>query len=407
MAESPGLVLVDDGKGRFGPLCDLRPVFALRTGVWTTGERLAEHLGRAVACVVPAALAGLVGESHGGPVNRLPAGDAFRLVSGRLLQPRLAADLALGSALLASDGSLVAAHLGRADAESFVAGQGLASGVRVTASETHLLDSPWRLLDQLGACIADDVRSLLAGAGALVHRVLDGNRPDVMGSHPVLLHESASIAPHVVFDASAGPIVVGAKAVIRPFSVLCGPCSIGPGSTVTDRSLIKANTTCGPQCRLGGEIGGTSIVGYSNKAHDGHLGDSIVGEWVNLGAGTDNSNLLNTYSEVPVRLEPDGPRERTGRIFFGSVIGDHVKCAIGTRLMTGTVLGTGAMVARSTPPPSTVRRFAWLTDDGERSYQIGKFVEVARTVMARRSLVPGPAYLERLGSLHAAATAER
>ena len=159
--------------------------------------------------------------------------------------------------------------------------------------------------------------------------------------------------------------------------------------------------------RLGGEIGGTSIVGYSNKAHDGHLGDSIVGEWVNLGAGTDNSNLLNTYSEVPVRLEPDGPRERTGRIFFGSVIGDHVKCAIGTRLMTGTVLGTGAMVARSTPPPSTVRRFAWLTDDGERSYQIGKFVEVARTVMARRSLVPGPAYLERLGSLHAAATAER
>ena len=153
---------------------------------------------------------------------------------------------------------------------------------------------------------------------------------------------------------------------------------------------------------MGGEVGGTVFQGFANKSHEGHLGDSYVGEWVNLGAGTTNSNLLNTYGEVSMRLEPDGSRWRSGRQFLGCILGDHVKTAIGTRIMTGTVIGTGAMVAGSTPPASVVPRFAWVTDDGVRSYRLDKFLDVAGTVMARRELPLSEPIRAALADLHAA-----
>jgi UDP-N-acetylglucosamine diphosphorylase/glucosamine-1-phosphate N-acetyltransferase len=216
----------------------------------------------------------------------------------------------------------------------------------------------------------------------------------------------ASVGPNVVFDAEAGPIIVHRDAVIRPNCVLCGPCSIGPGSVVVDRAHIRANTVIGPVCRVGGEVGGTIFQGYANKSHEGHLGDSWVGKWANLGAGTTNSNLLNTYGEVAVRLEPGGSFHRTGQTFLGAIIGDHVKTAILTRLMTGVVLGTGAMIASSKPPPPAVRRFAWLTDDGERTYRFDKFIEVARAVMARRGKTPRPEYLAAIEALYRSWTSD-
>jgi UDP-N-acetylglucosamine diphosphorylase/glucosamine-1-phosphate N-acetyltransferase len=398
--ERPGLVLLDDGRGTFGPLTDLRAAFSLRTGAGTTAERLARVLGPAVACIVPKPLAALVAESTGLPTMAPPGGDRFLVANGRL---RSAVGLPIpepGEALVAADGSILVAHLRRTDVGRLAETGQLPDDIRREVFGAPLIASPWDLLDGLAAGLAEDIEAVAAEAGRLGY-VSPSAASGRMGEHVALVHASASIAPQVVFDTSQGPVLVGPKAVIRPFTVLCGPCSIGEGSIVGDRSLIKAAVSCGPLCRIGGEIGGTSIAGRSNKAHDGHLGDSVIGEWVNLGAGTDNSNLLNTYGEVSMRLEPDGPRQRTGRIFFGAVIGDHVKTAIGTRIMTGTVFGTGAMVACSTPPPSTVRRFAWLTDEGERRYELGKFVEVAKTVMARRNAVPGPALLARIAELHA------
>jgi hypothetical protein len=147
-------------------------------------------------------------------------------------------------------------------------------------------------------------------------------------------------------------------------------------------------------------VSNTIIHGVSNKAHDGFLGDSWIGSWVNVGAGTTSSNLLNTYGEITMRVEVDGPRHRTGMQFLGTVIGDHAKLAIMTRLMTGTVIGTGAMVATSAPPPATVRRFAWLTDSGERTYDHEKFVQAMSRMMERRGYKSGPAYLAALQRLH-------
>ena len=108
----------------------------------------------------------------------------------------------------------------------------------------------------------------------------------------------------LVLDAERGPIRIDRGAVIRPGAVICGPCSIGREAVVVDRALIKPDTVIGPVCKVGGEVGGTIFQGYSNKSHEGHLGDSWEGKWVNFGAGTSNSNLLNTYGEVTMQLEP-------------------------------------------------------------------------------------------------------
>jgi UDP-N-acetylglucosamine diphosphorylase/glucosamine-1-phosphate N-acetyltransferase len=254
---------------------------------------------------------------------------------------------------------------------------------------------PWDVIAFMKQTIPHDLETV---------RMLDariaGDCADIVGQHPVEIHASAKIGPNVVLDAEQGPVVIHEGVEIRPNCVLSGPCSIGRGSTVVDRAHIKAHTIVGPVCKVGGEIGATIFQGYANKSHDGHLGDSWVGRWVNLGAGTTNSNLLNTYSEVTMRIEPDGPRHRTGLTFLGSIVGDHVKTAIGTRLMTGTTIGTGAMIASTAPPPPIVRRFAWLTDGGERLYRYEKFIEMMNAVMARRNKTPSEAYLALIRELH-------
>jgi UDP-N-acetylglucosamine diphosphorylase/glucosamine-1-phosphate N-acetyltransferase len=212
----------------------------------------------------------------------------------------------------------------------------------------------------------------------------------------------AAIGIGVIFDTSTGPILVDRGAEVRHGSVITGPAWIGPKCIVMDRSVIKARTVLGPQCRGAGEIGSAIFQACSNKAHDGHLGDALLGEWVNLGAGTVNSNLLNTYGEVAMRLSPDAPLERTGRQFMGCIVGDHVKLAIGTRVMTGTSIGTGTMWASGKAVSGAVGSFAWVTDDGERRFRLDKFMDIARTVMARRGREPGAAECARLSALHGA-----
>ncbi|MFZ9882473.1 MAG: hypothetical protein ACO3QC_13855, partial [Phycisphaerales bacterium] len=333
-------------------------------------------------------------------------------VNGRLLNPRVLVDagIAPGETLVDGHGTPVA---------SWIAPTAPSTPPRTIAAA--LARAPWDLTSAVAATLEADLA--VHRSGLLASCVARHLRPDEgqsFGTHPILIDPSAVIGPLCVIDASKGPVVIGKGVVVRPLSVLVGPCAVLEGSTVAERALLKANTVIGPQCRAGGEIGGTIFQAHSNKSHDGHLGDSFVGEWVNIGAGTDNSNLLNTYGEVIVRLEPDGGLMKTGRQFWGSILGDHVKLAIGTRLMTGTTVGTGAMIAQSTPPASLVARFAWCVDgapapppspqvtaDGAvapRAFRFEKFMDTARAMMSRRGRTPGPALEAALRALHAKAT---
>ena len=394
--ESP-LVVFDDGKGTFGPLTDLRASFELRAGLGTLLERIERAVGRrADTLLVPAHLASVVAESTGRPVNAIPGPGRCLAINGRLLDAH-AARIPAGEIHADRSGCIVGGWLAPAEL-------GRIDSLKPTRTvDARLAAAPWDLTASIPASLDADLTLFAPG----IARALRPDEGQSFGTHPICIHPTATIGPMAVIDASKGPVILGPGVVVRPLAVLVGPCAVLDGSTVAERSLLKASTVIGPHCRAGGEIGGTIFQGYSNKSHDGHLGDSFVGEWVNIGAGSDNSNLLNTYGEVIVRLEPDGGLLRTGRQFWGSVIGDHAKLAIGTRLMTGTTVGTGAMIALSRPPSSLVPRFAWLVDggDGAKAFRFEKFMETARAMMSRRGQSPSGALQAALRALHERATA--
>jgi len=236
---------------------------------------------------------------------------------------------------------------------------------------------PWDLLTHLPTLLERDLNEALPLQVCHADHIVGKNRIDV--------HETAIVMRGVVLDATHGAIRIESGATIRPNAVLVGPCWIGKESIVFEHALIKANTVIGPVCKVSGEIGGTIFQGFANKCHDGHLGDSVIGEWVNFGAGTTNSNVLNTYGDIIVK-DLQGKRHKTERNYVGCFVGDHAKFAINTRIMTGTIIGTGAMIASTTPPPTPTNRFAWITDAGQRTYKIDKFLDVAKIVMARRNI---------------------
>lgn len=213
----------------------------------------------------------------------------------------------------------------------------------------------------------------------------------VFGDPSQVICLGANVEPGVVFDVRQGAVVIDQGAEIRNGSRLEGPMYVGSGTRVLGGSLRAS--VFGPECRIRGEIAASVFLGYTNKSHDGFVGHSVLGHWVNLGAGTITSNLKNTYG--PVRLEVEGERIETGRLNVGSLIGDHAKTAIGTLLATGTVISAGANVFGPPTPPKYVPPFAWGCSGSERMTEDG-FLRIAERVMLRRNV---PFSAERRESL--------
>lgn len=202
----------------------------------------------------------------------------------------------------------------------------------------------------------------------------------VIGNPAAIAIRGATVEPGVVFDVQRGAVILEQGVTVKSGTRLEGPCWIREG-TVVNGGAIK-HVSVGPHCRVHGEMSTTVINGYSNKAHDGFVGHTAIGSWVNLGAGTITSNLKNTYG--PVRVEPAGERFDTGRMMLGSLIGDHAKTAIGTLLPTGTVVGAGANIFGAVRAARYTAPFAW--GDGEVRIDADRFLEVARRVLPRREV---------------------
>ncbi len=396
----------------FGPITDLRAVFELRTGALTTAQRLAREWSDGVAAVfVPEALQEVVRERNGLLVNELPESEStFLLANGRWSFPGGKFNLTLGQALVEEEGgSVVAAELTAEQTVAFLADGELPSDVeRFEHAGQMLLRRPWEMLGMLGKTLLTDLMLMPEVQAAQENGTHDqlAEGVTIIGSEAVVIDPTARVYPTAVLDVEDGPIVIGAHAIVRPGAILKGPIYLGKHSSILDHALIKANTVIGPHCKIAGEVGGTIFQGFANKGHDGHLGDSYVGEWVNFGAGTTNSNLLNTYGEIMMQLRPGARHERSGLQFLGTLVGDHVKFGINTRIMTGTVVGTGAMIATGLPPAASVEPFSWTTDSKVHLYRWGKFIEVAEAVMQRRGVDLSPAQHARLQVLHAQAAGE-
>jgi len=203
-------------------------------------------------------------------------------------------------------------------------------------------------------------------------------------SKQIFIEEGAKL-PLCSLNAENGPIYIGKNAEIMEGSMIRGPFALCDNATVKLATKIYGPTTIGPYSKVGGEVNNSVLFGYSNKGHDGFLGNSVLGEWCNLGADTNNSNLKNNYAEVRLWDYQTERFAKTGLQFCGLMMGDHSKCGINTMFNTGTVVGVSANIFGSGFPRNFIPSFSWGGSNGFVTYKTDKAFEVAEVVMARRN----------------------
>jgi UDP-N-acetylglucosamine diphosphorylase/glucosamine-1-phosphate N-acetyltransferase len=370
---------------RWAPFAGAAPLAELRAGMWRLRERWERGLGiKTAGLIAPHAASHLVrngpplvtGDGIGGPAwiadvtfaPKLPmraVGNARRLLhAGRTVAWRLDA--------------------GQRWEGPFNQGDGVVIEGRVLSGAFDLITALEQFL------FTDTVAALEQGSDPVPSGSI------VLGNPAAIAVRGAELEPGVVLDARKGAIILERGVQVRSGTRLEGPFWAGPDTLILGGQF--RSVSAGPHCRLHGEISTSVFLGYANKSHDGFVGHSVVGEWVNLGAGTITSNLKNTYG--PIRLDVAGERIETERTNLGALIGDHAKTAIGTLLPTGAVVGAGANLftgpraSKYTPP------FAW-GGEGNIGMTADQFVAMTRRIMPRRDVtVDGPMEAS-LRALHA------
>ena len=208
---------------------------------------------------------------------------------------------------------------------------------------------------------------------------------NVIAPENIFIEEGAKLE-FTTLNASSGPIYIGKNAEIMEGSTIRGPLALCDDATIKLGAKIYGPTTVGPFSKVGGEVNNSVLFGYSNKGHDGFLGNSVLGEWCNLGADTNNSNLKNNYAEVRLWDYDTERFARTGLQFCGLMMGDHSKCGINTMFNTGTVVGVNANIFGSGFPRNFVPSYSWGGASGFSTYLTKKAFEVAEVVMSRRNI---------------------
>ena len=380
------LYLLDplDPGSEWEPFRGARPVAELRAGAWRVRERWAMLLGREVTAVLASHCPDFA-DVDAAPCRAPAPVDGPVIVAASWFAP-----IGAGLELPTDVRRLTAA--GETVAWIVPAGQRWNGPDRAgpdLAIEGVALRGTYDLLGALEQLLADDCATFLAEpsdgvpAGSIV-----------LGKPGLVASFGAVIEPGVVFDTRKGAIILSAGCLVRSGTRLEGPIFAAPDTWLLGGAI--RHSAFGPSTRVHGEVSTSVFLGFANKSHDGFLGHSVLGHWVNLGAGTITSNLKNTYGEV--RLDMPTGRLPTGRTNLGSLFGDHAKTAIGTMLSTGTVVGTGANVV-GTAVPRYVVPFAWGATAGEQLEQ-EDFLKIAGRVMPRRHAAVTPAIAASLAATH-------
>lgn len=373
------LFLYDDLVARrFEPFALTRPMCEMRAGALLLRERWEHVLGiRAAGAVVSPDLADYeepwgVAVAHG----VLPAGTV--VASSRCavaLSPIAKGDVwrcgdRVAAVVLARDVDATELATGKLALEKLAK-----KGGRTVEAQGRWIDHVWDFIPNISPMLNEDIPVLAAGA------TRSGSALGMVGGpHGVFAEEGVTVEPQVYFDTTAGPVLLRRGSTVQAFTRIVGPCLVGTESLVGGDKV--SGSSIGDTCKVHGEMSATILVGHSNKGHDGYVGHSYFGRWVNLGAGTITSNLKNTYGTVQL-WTPDGLRD-TGLQFLGTFFGDHVKTGIGTMLNTGTVIGAGANVYGGETTPKAIPPFAWGERPPYSTYRMDKFIEVSQRAMARR-----------------------
>lgn len=247
--------------------------------------------------------------------------------------------------------------------------------------EPIVIKNTWDIFSKNGIALQRDYEKITEGRKSLP--IPDS--VNVVNPEQIFIEEGATLN-FVTINASEGPVYIGKNSEIMEGSIIRGPLALCEGAILKLGTKIYGPTTVGPFSKVGGEVNNSVISGYSNKGHDGFLGNSVIGEWCNLGADTNTSNLKNNYAEVRLWDYESGRFASTGLQFCGLMMGDHSKCAINTMFNTGTVVGVCANIFGSGFPRNFVPSFSWGGSQGFTTYLTSKAFEVAKIVMSRRNL---------------------
>jgi len=387
---SPGLYLLDpDPAPVWAPFAGVRPLCELRAGAYLIRERWENFIGAEAHGVftVPH-LAGFEepGTPPVGPRRRV---DGPAVIGSSTFAPHgLAPDLPAAPSRLVARGITVGWSV-----PAGVTWDGPLADAQPVEVPGIVLHGVYDLIPALQRLLPDDTRAMLGDSDP----VPAGST--VIGDPTGLALHEALVEPGVVFDVSRGAVVIESGVEIRSGSRLEGPLWVGANTRVLGGEL--RGSSIGPHCTVRGEMASSVLLGYGNKSHDGFLGHSVLGRWVNFGAGTITSNLKNTYG--PVRLDLGGTAIDTGQQFLGTLAGDHAKTAIGTLLGTGTVLGAGASVFDTVRSPKYVAPFAWGGSGSARMSRDG-FLKIVERVMPRRDVELSEAMRAVLGRAYDWAT---
>jgi UDP-N-acetylglucosamine diphosphorylase/glucosamine-1-phosphate N-acetyltransferase len=246
---------------------------------------------------------------------------------------------------------------------------------------THVLNL-WDVFSKNGEELKSDFELLTKGR---VSQKANSTNT-ILGEEHLFIEEGAEVNCAII-NANSGPVYIAKDAVVMEGSIIRGPFALCEASQTKLGAKIYGPTTIGPHSKVGGELNNVVIFGYSNKGHDGFLGNSVLGEWCNIGADSNNSNLKNNYAEVRLWSYATGRFAHTGLQFCGLIMGDHSKCGINTMFNTGTVVGVSANIFGAGFPRNFIPSFSWGGPQGQSTYKTDKAFEVAEKVMERRSIV--------------------
>jgi len=249
-----------------------------------------------------------------------------------------------------------------------------------TSILVNSIENIWDIFADNGREIEADFKLLTKARKS--QKISDTNT--VIGKH-IFVEKGAKISCSIL-NAENGPIYIGKNTEIMEGAIIRGPFAMGENAVLKMGAKIYGPTTLGPHCKVGGEVNNSVFFGYSSKAHDGFLGNSVIGEWCNLGADTNNSNLKNNYADVKLWNYEMERFKKTGLQFCGLIMGDHSKCGINTMFNTGTVIGVSANIFGSGFPRNFVPSFSWGGASGFQVYKLPKVFEVASKVFERRKL---------------------
>ena len=368
------IILFDDNsRSDLLPLCFTRPCAELRVGILTLTEKWKHRLTGNFSFLTQDYLATKypVKFSH----------DNFYL-NGRCLPNyetnSLLNKLALNQAIY--DGEILIAYRGSEHLTKFDFLEEVAKSVRIIDVQCDLINYTYDVFLKNSQEIKADYDLLTSGR---ISQPISGS--NTLIGHDIFVEEGAIVEASVL-NSTHGPIYIAAHSEIMEGSLIRGPFALCEHSTIKMGAKIYGDTTVGPHSKVGGEVSNTVFYGFSNKGHDGFLGNSVIGEWCNLGADTNSSNLKNNYAQVKLWNYTKNRFINTGLQFCGLIMGDHSKCGINTMFNTGTVVGVSANIFGSGFPRNYIPSFTWGGATGFATYELPKAFETASIVLQRRGL---------------------